>query len=201
MAAFAMAGLAVASASAVVYGAPVTDPVELLGRFRHPVVAVLSLLGLSLAVVTTNIAANVVGPANALVNVAPQRIGFKAGGIAAAALGAVICPWRLLQSSDAFVGWCVLFVGKRGEGRRVLSVLPLPTLHHQLNHNLIYTVTPLHIQNKGSSRTRRCSAPSPASCWPTTGSCGRAASTPTASTRRRRRGPIITAAATTRRRW
>lgn len=105
MAAFALAGLAVASASAVIYGAPLTDPVELLGRIRHPAAAVVSLLGLSLAVVTTNVAANVVGPANAFVSLAPERLSFKTGGLLTAAIGAAICPWRLLSSSSSFISW------------------------------------------------------------------------------------------------
>lgn len=63
MAAFSLVGLAVTSASVVLYGAPIIDPVELLGKMRQPLAIVISLFGLGLAVVTTNIAANVVsGP-------------------------------------------------------------------------------------------------------------------------------------------
>jgi NCS1 family nucleobase:cation symporter-1 len=60
MAAFAWVGLAVTSASAVIYGAPVVDPVELLGRLQSPPAICVALFGLILATLTTNIAANVV---------------------------------------------------------------------------------------------------------------------------------------------
>jgi NCS1 family nucleobase:cation symporter-1 len=52
-----------------------------------------------LATLTTNIAANVVAPANAFVNLAPSRISFRAGALLTAVLGIVICPWRLIASS------------------------------------------------------------------------------------------------------
>ncbi|KAI8463412.1 MAG: permease for cytosine/purines, uracil, thiamine, allantoin-domain-containing protein [Monoraphidium minutum] len=109
MAAFSFVGLAVTSASAVIYGSPIVDPVELLGRMRAPAAICVSLFGLILATLTTNIAANVVGPANAIVNLAPRRITFAAGGVITAALGAAIMPWKLLSSASSFVGWLVAY--------------------------------------------------------------------------------------------
>jgi hypothetical protein len=66
MALFSFVGLAVTSASVVIYGHPIVDPVELLGRIRQPAAICVALFGLVLATLTTNIAANVVrarGPA------------------------------------------------------------------------------------------------------------------------------------------
>jgi cytosine/uracil/thiamine/allantoin permease len=53
--------------------------------------------GLMWATLTTNIAANIVAPANAFVNIAPRVIGFNAGALLTAALGVVIMPWRLVR--------------------------------------------------------------------------------------------------------
>jgi NCS1 family nucleobase:cation symporter-1 len=72
MALFAFLGLAVTSATVVMYGAPVVDPVQLLGKMQGLVPICLSLFGLMWATLTTNIAANVVAPANAFVNMNPR---------------------------------------------------------------------------------------------------------------------------------
>lgn len=109
MAMFSFVGLAVTSASAVMFGAPIVDPVELLGRLRQPAAIVVALFGLVLATLTTNIAANVVGPANAFVNLAPRVISFNSAAVITAALGAVIMPWKLLSSSSSFVNWLVAY--------------------------------------------------------------------------------------------
>lgn len=52
-------------------------------------------LGLILATLTTNIAANVVAPANALVNAAPRLLTFRGGGVLTALLGLCTMPWKL----------------------------------------------------------------------------------------------------------
>ena len=65
--------------------------------------------GLIMATLSTNIAANVVPVANALVNLAPQRISFAAGGVIASLVGIVIQPWRLVADTQGFIyTWCAL---------------------------------------------------------------------------------------------
>ncbi|KAJ1419466.1 Purine-cytosine permease [Sesbania bispinosa] len=58
---------------------------------------------LGLATITTNIAANVVAPANALVNLNPKWFTFRRGALLTALLGIVFQPWRLLKSSESFI--------------------------------------------------------------------------------------------------
>ncbi len=76
------------------------DPIVLLGKQSNSLAMALGLLGVAVATLTTNVAANVVGPANALVNIAPQRISFTMGGVITALLGVVMMPWRLIASSQ-----------------------------------------------------------------------------------------------------
>ena len=64
---------------------------------------ILAILGISLATITTNIAANVVAPANALVNLSPSKFTFRRGALLTALLGIAFQPWRLLKSSESFV--------------------------------------------------------------------------------------------------
>lgn len=101
-------GVAVTSASVVLFGAPIWDPVELLGKFNQPLVAFLSLIALLIATLTTNVAANVVSPSNDFANLNPQRISFRTGGVITGIIGVLMMPWKLLSDLSAYVfGWLV----------------------------------------------------------------------------------------------
>ncbi|EAZ24114.1 hypothetical protein OsJ_07854 [Oryza sativa Japonica Group] len=100
---FTFAGLAVTSATEAIFGHVISDPIELLGRIGGPVTTVLAIVGISLATITTNIAANVVAPANALVSMSPRKFTFAKGALVTALLGIAFQPWRLLSSSESFV--------------------------------------------------------------------------------------------------
>jgi nucleobase:cation symporter-1, NCS1 family len=71
-------------------------------------VALVSLLGVGVATVSVNIAANVVSPANDFANLAPRRISFKTGGLITGILGIAMMPWKLLASADAYIfNWLI----------------------------------------------------------------------------------------------
>ena len=72
------------------------------------VVAVLSLFGVAVATISTNIAANVISPANDFANLAPRHISFKMGGVITGVVGILIMPWKLLASADTYIfDWLV----------------------------------------------------------------------------------------------
>ncbi|HEU5322440.1 MAG TPA: cytosine permease, partial [Methylomirabilota bacterium] len=98
-------GVAVTSATAIIFpgGGVVWDPVELLGRIGGPFTVVLSMVALSVATLTTNLAANVVSPANDFSNAAPRRISFRTGGLITAAVGVLMMPWKLLATSQGYI--------------------------------------------------------------------------------------------------
>jgi NCS1 family nucleobase:cation symporter-1 len=96
-------GVAVTSATVVIYGSAIWDPVQLLSRFRSPVAVIVSLLAILLATLNVNIGANVVSPANDFSNLWPRRISFKIGGIITCFIGIAMMPWKLLANYDAFV--------------------------------------------------------------------------------------------------
>lgn len=103
MGAFTFVGLAVTSSTKVIFGHVISSPIQLLGEIGGVLTMILAIIGISLATVTTNIAANVVAPANALVNLSPKLFTFRKGAILTALLGIVFQPWRLLKSSESFV--------------------------------------------------------------------------------------------------
>ena len=103
MAFYSFIGIAVTCATVVIFGEAIWDPVQLLARFTNPVVVVVSLFTLTVATLSTNIAANVVSPANDFSNLSPRRISFKMGGMITGVIGIVIMPWRLLSDLDAYI--------------------------------------------------------------------------------------------------
>ncbi len=112
---FAFIGVAVTSATVRMYGEAIWNPVTLVGRItaetRSPVIGLVSLLVLLVATLTTNIAANIVAPANSIANLSPSRISFRRAGLLAALVGIVILPWKLL---DAYQTWLISYSGLLG---------------------------------------------------------------------------------------
>jgi nucleobase:cation symporter-1, NCS1 family len=103
MAAFAFIGAAVTNATAIIFGARVADPVALLGKIGGPFMTVLAMIALLVATLTTNLAANVVSPANDFSNVAPSKVSFKTGALITAVLGVLILPWKLYNDAAAYL--------------------------------------------------------------------------------------------------
>jgi nucleobase:cation symporter-1, NCS1 family len=101
-------GVAVTSASAVIFGEAIWDPVVLLGRFNQPTVALIALVALLVATLNTNVAANVVSPSNDFSNLRPSLISFRAGGLITGVVGILMMPWKLLRDFSSYIfGWLV----------------------------------------------------------------------------------------------
>jgi NCS1 family nucleobase:cation symporter-1 len=108
-------GVAVTSASAVIFGEAIWNPVELLQRFNRPVVALIALVALLIATLNTNVAANVVSPSNDFSNLNPRRISFRTGGLITGVIGVLLMPWKLLGDFSAYIfGWLVGYSGLLG---------------------------------------------------------------------------------------
>jgi NCS1 family nucleobase:cation symporter-1 len=125
MIAFSAMGVIITSASqAILHGVPVEklwDPVVILSHITSPVpplgeeapliasaaarwiVAAVALVGVGIATISVNIAANVVSPANDFANLAPRHISFKTGGLITGVLGIVMMPWKLMASAGAYI--------------------------------------------------------------------------------------------------
>lgn len=108
---FAFISVAVTTSTTVIFADPVTgalhapvwDPTVLAGMIGGGGTVVVSLLALAVATLSTNIAANVVSPANALINLAPQRFTFQLGGYITAGIGLAILPWKLIASTGGYI--------------------------------------------------------------------------------------------------
>lgn len=100
---FAFIGVAVTSATVTIFGEAIWDPTVLLGKMGGGFAVVVSLFALSVATISTNLAANVVSPANVFINVAPQKVTFRMGALITAGLGLAMFPWKLLETTGGYI--------------------------------------------------------------------------------------------------
>ena len=102
---FAGMGVIITSATAVVFGTPIWDPVDLLAKLGNPWIVGLGVFGVIVATISVNIAANVVSPANDFSNLWPGKISFKRGGLITGLVGIAILPWKLLDPHVYIFSW------------------------------------------------------------------------------------------------
>src|SRR6267143_618397 len=103
MALYSFIGVAVTSATMIIYGQTIWDPVDVLTHFTNPIVLVVAMLALSIATLATNIAANVVSPANDFSHVAPHKISFRTGGLITGVVGIIMMPWKLVADPSGYI--------------------------------------------------------------------------------------------------
>ncbi|HUP43991.1 MAG TPA: NCS1 family nucleobase:cation symporter-1 [Thermoanaerobaculia bacterium] len=115
MTAFAFIGVAVTSATILVFGRAVWDPIELITLVGSPAVIIFGALIVLTAQITTNMAANVVSPANDFSNINPRRISYVTGGLITAVIGIVMMPWKLYSDAAAYIfTWLIGYSGLMG---------------------------------------------------------------------------------------
>ena len=103
MALYSFIGVAVTSATTIIYGVTIWDPVDVLTRFKNPVILVVALVSLCIATLATNIAANVVSPANDFSHLSPRKISFRMGGLITGIIGVVMMPWKLVADPSGYI--------------------------------------------------------------------------------------------------
>ena len=115
MTAFAFIGVAVTSATVIIYGEAIADPVKLIQKFDSSIVILFAMLVIFVAQLTTNMAANVVSPSNDFSNLNPKRISYVTGGLITAVIGILMMPWQLMSSMGAYIfTWLIGYSGLMG---------------------------------------------------------------------------------------
>jgi NCS1 family nucleobase:cation symporter-1 len=121
MSVFAAMGILITSATVIIYGETIWDPVQLVGRFSSPVVVAISMFTAVVATLAVNIAANTVSPANDFANALPRLVSFKTGGLITGILGVAIQPWKLLADPSGYIyTWLLGYSGGLGSIAGVL---------------------------------------------------------------------------------
>lgn len=107
---FAFIGVVVTSATAIVYGNTIWDPVTLAGKFENKMIVSFAMIAVALSTLATNIAANIVSPANDFSNLSPAKINFKTGGYITGVIGILIMPWKLIADPNGYIfTWLIAY--------------------------------------------------------------------------------------------
>lgn len=115
MTAFAFIGVAVTSATVIIFGEAIPDPVKLIQKFDSVIVILFAMLVIFIAQLTTNMAANVVSPSNDFSNLNPRKISYVMGGMITAIIGILMMPWQLMASMGAYIfTWLIGYSGLMG---------------------------------------------------------------------------------------
>jgi NCS1 family nucleobase:cation symporter-1 len=143
-------GIAVTSASTVLFGHPIWNPIELIGAFHEPVVAFIALIAILVATLNVNIGANVVSPSNDFSNLYPSLISFRTGGLITGFLGLAMCPWKLLATPDAYIfGWLVGYSGLLGPVAGIMVADYFLIRKTELDVNSLYHREGVYYYTKG----------------------------------------------------
>ncbi|MFZ1055673.1 MAG: NCS1 family nucleobase:cation symporter-1 [Opitutaceae bacterium] len=139
MAFFSFIGVAVTSATVVIFGHSVWDPLEVLVRFRNPAVLIGAMLALCIATLATNIAANVVSPANDFAHLAPRRISFRMGGLITGVIGILMMPWKLVADPTGYIfTWLVAYSALLGPVGGIMIADYFVYRHRELDVAALY---------------------------------------------------------------
>jgi len=144
MALLAFISVAVTTATVTAFGEEIWDPVALAGRLGGAA-ALVGLAMLVVATLTTNLAANVVAPANGFCNLSPRRISFKMGGLITAGLGIAMMPWKLLDSAGSYLFvWLVGYSSLLGPIAGILITDYFLIRRSELNLEALYRRAGIH---------------------------------------------------------
>jgi nucleobase:cation symporter-1, NCS1 family len=139
MSVFAAMGVLITSATVIIYGEAIWDPIKLVGRFQQPVVVAISMFTAVVATLAVNIAANVVSPANDFANAFPRLISFKTGGLITGLLGILMQPWKLLADASGYIfTWLLGYSGGLGSIAGVLIADYWVVRHRRLSLEDLY---------------------------------------------------------------
>jgi NCS1 family nucleobase:cation symporter-1 len=139
MALYSFIGVAVTSATTIIYGRTLWDPVDVLTKFTNPVVLIVAMFALCLATLATNIAANVVSPANDFAHLAPRKISFRIGGLITGIVGVLMMPWKLVADPSGYIfTWLVGYSALLGPIGGIMIADYFVLRHRELNVSALY---------------------------------------------------------------
>ena len=150
---FAFIGVVVTSATTLLYGQPIWDPVVLAGKFESKALISLAMIAVAISTLATNIAANIVSPANDFANLSPARINFRTGGLITGILGILIFPWKLIADPGGYIfTWLVGYSSLLGPVGGILITDYYLIRRQQLSVSDLYSLRGAYTYTGGFNR-------------------------------------------------
>src|SRR5688572_5208721 len=107
---FSFIGVVVTSATFIIYGETIWDPLVLAGKFESKLLVSVAMICVAISTLATNIAANIVSPANDFANLSPSKINFRMGGYLTGIFGILIFPWKLIADPNGYIfTWLIAY--------------------------------------------------------------------------------------------
>ncbi len=150
---FAFIGVVVTSATTLIYGTTIWDPVVLAGKFDSKLLVSIAMIAVALSTLATNIAANIVSPANDFANLSPARINFRKGGLITGIIGILIFPWKLVADPGGYIfTWLVGYSSLLGPVGGILIADYYFIRRQQLVLDDLYSLEGAYTFKKGFNR-------------------------------------------------
>ena len=150
---FSFIGVVVTSATVIIYGNTIWDPVVLAGKFENKIIVAVAMICIAVSTLATNIAANIVSPANDFANLVPSKIDFKKGGYITGVLGILIFPWKLISDPNGYIfTWLIAYSSLLGPVGGIMIADYYFIRKKNLKVNDLYSVTGIYTYFKGYNR-------------------------------------------------
>ena len=147
---FSFIGVVVTSATTLIYGTTIWDPLVLAGKFDSKLLVSAAMIAVAISTLATNIAANIVSPANDFAHLAPAKINFRLGGYITGIIGILIFPWKLIADPSGYIfTWLVGYSSLLGPVGGILIVDYYFIRKQTLVLNDLYSKTGIYQFNNG----------------------------------------------------
>ncbi len=147
---FSFIGVVVTSATTIVYGTTIWDPLVLAGKFSSKGMISIAMIAVAISTLATNIAANIVSPANDFAHLAPKKINFRTGGYITGIIGILIFPWKLIADPGGYIfTWLVGYSSLLGPVGGIMIVDYYLIRKKELRLNDLYNTNGIYSYNKG----------------------------------------------------
>lgn len=147
---FAFIGVVVTSATIIIYGESIWDPVVLAGKFENKLLVSLAMIAVAISTLATNIAANIVSPANDFSNLSPKKINFRKGGYITGIIGILIFPWKLIADPNGYIfTWLIAYSSLLGPVGGIMIVDYFFVRKQELIVEDLYSHSGMYRYNKG----------------------------------------------------
>ncbi|MBN8826556.1 MULTISPECIES: NCS1 family nucleobase:cation symporter-1 [unclassified Spirosoma] len=147
---FSFIGVVVTSATTIIYGTTIWDPLILAGKFDNKLLVSVAMISVAVSTLATNIAANIVSPANDFANLAPSKIDFRKGGYITGVIGILIFPWKLIADPTGFIfTWLVGYSSLLGPVGGIMIADYFFLRRQKLDLNDLYSTTGIYSFKNG----------------------------------------------------